>query len=341
MIKRILKRDKEVFIGIIVGMMFTTVTAYAAYCVWAKDVGFVSSSGLTSTNVQDAIDELALKADACTVAPPSNVNPTPTPAGGPVCRRATTLHSEVCKNSQCTSSDGTVSVGETVTYGQLGTQGSLASGDAFDCDVNGDGTYDPDTERFYYLTDLDTNDNYATLIYSSNTSYDTGDLTAINTIPTDYSYGSNQSGPLVAQNSLPRDTDWSNVSLFQNTMGPACRYIRRVDGSVINCYDYRSDVVSRLVYANEIKEACDFTTNGVIDPDYNIEESFNGCSFLTENTSYTDSTLLKGYYIHDIVGKYNNTVTVEAGQILNYRADKGNEYGVRPVIEVLKTDMSY
>ena len=42
----------------------------------------------------------------------------------------------------------------TITYGKLGTQGILSSGDAFDCDVNGDGIYDATTERFYYVTDL-------------------------------------------------------------------------------------------------------------------------------------------------------------------------------------------
>ena len=65
MIKRILKRDYQVFIGMIIGMVITATSAYAAYCVWSKDVGFVSSTGLTSTNVQDAIDELELKVKDC------------------------------------------------------------------------------------------------------------------------------------------------------------------------------------------------------------------------------------------------------------------------------------
>lgn len=74
-----------------------------------------------------------------------------------LCKRATTLHS------------GTVG-STTVNFGQIGTTGTLASGDAFDCDVNGDGVYDSATERFYYVTDLTTYQNTAVLVYYGNSS---------------------------------------------------------------------------------------------------------------------------------------------------------------------------
>ena len=69
-----------------------------------------------------------------------------------VCKRATTLHTETC--SQTSTSlycigDGYTASGSmkttTITYGNLGTKGTLTSGDAFDCDVNGDGVYDSAT----------------------------------------------------------------------------------------------------------------------------------------------------------------------------------------------------
>ena len=83
-----------------------------------------------------------------------------TPEKKVICKRATTLHTEECIwNDQAgfcsgagyttTGSKGTT----TITYGNLGTSGTLTSGDAFDCDVNGDGVYDPSTERFYYVSD--------------------------------------------------------------------------------------------------------------------------------------------------------------------------------------------
>ena len=54
-----------------------------------------------------------------------------------ICKRAKTLHSETCTSSSTT---GYCTAGGTsITYGQLGNTGVLTSGDAFDCDVNGDG----------------------------------------------------------------------------------------------------------------------------------------------------------------------------------------------------------
>lgn len=41
-------------------------------------------------------------------------------------------------------------------------------GDAFDCNVNGDGTYNQVTESFYYVTDLDS--NTVVLVYYNNVS---------------------------------------------------------------------------------------------------------------------------------------------------------------------------
>ncbi|MBO7125695.1 MAG: hypothetical protein J6V74_07645 [Bacteroidales bacterium] len=51
-----------------------------------------------------------------------------------------------------------------VTFGSKVTGDTLTSGNAFDCDVNGDGIYNPSTERFYYLR-TDENDN-AVLLFS-------------------------------------------------------------------------------------------------------------------------------------------------------------------------------
>ena len=44
-------------------------------------------------------------------------------------------------------------IGSTITYGQCGTSGNLNTGDAFTCDVNGDGKFDELYERFYYVSD--------------------------------------------------------------------------------------------------------------------------------------------------------------------------------------------
>ena len=89
----------------------------------------------------------------------------------PICQRATVLHQEECFGNYCAGlgykTDGSMQT-KMISYGSLGETGKLSSGDAFDCDVDGDGVYDSATERFYYVTDMD-NDT-AVLIYYNNVS---------------------------------------------------------------------------------------------------------------------------------------------------------------------------
>lgn len=121
------------------------------------------------------------------------------------CQRAKTLHSITCTSS---STEGYCKAGkrkDSITFGQIGTSGKLASGDAFDCDVNGDGVYDSVTERFYYVSDL--NSGTAILIY----------YTYTNRYPYNARTSDSYSGPLTAVGALPTTTEWSNVSLVQKT----------------------------------------------------------------------------------------------------------------------------
>ena len=121
------------------------------------------------------------------------------------CQRAKTLHSITCTSS---STEGYCKAGrrkDSITFGQIGTSGKLASGDAFDCDVNGDGTYDAATERFYYVSDL--NSSTAILIY----------YTYTNRSPYNAQSSNSYSGPITAVGALPTTTKWSNISLVQKT----------------------------------------------------------------------------------------------------------------------------
>ena len=135
---------------------------------------------------------------------PAEITPTPIPEGT-LCVRATELHT------------GTVN-GEEVTFGNLGTLGELHSGDAFTCDINGDGNFDEFAERFYYVSDYyDTEDKafdseYATLIYAYHTgSQDkyTDEKYAIENYENAYT----GNGPTTIYNNLPSISDWSNSSL--------------------------------------------------------------------------------------------------------------------------------
>jgi len=121
------------------------------------------------------------------------------------CQRAKTLHSITCTSS---STEGYCKAGnreDSITFGKIGTSGKLASGDAFDCDVNGDGTYDAATERFYYVSDL--NSSTAILIY----------YTYTNRYPYNAQSSNSYSGPITAVGALPTTTKWSNISLVQKT----------------------------------------------------------------------------------------------------------------------------
>lgn len=121
------------------------------------------------------------------------------------CQRAKTLHSITCTSS---STEGYCKAGrrkDSITFGQIGTSGKLASGDAFDCDVNGDGIFNDATERFYYVSDL--NSSTAILIY----------YTYTNRYPYNAQSSNSYSGPITAVGALPTTTKWSNISLVQKT----------------------------------------------------------------------------------------------------------------------------
>ena len=86
-----------------------------------------------------------------------------------VCKRATALETATCSrtSSGCYAAgyyNGGSKGTTTITYGNLGTSGTLSPGDAFDCDVKGTGA----TNRFYYLTDLDST---TAILLSSTFSY--------------------------------------------------------------------------------------------------------------------------------------------------------------------------
>lgn len=125
-----------------------------------------------------------------------------------ICKRAKTLHSITCTSYSTEGYCKATKAGsgqDSITFGQIGTSGKLASGDAFDCDVNGDGTYDAATERFYYVSDL--NSSTAILIY----------YTYTNRYPYNAQSSNSYSGPITAVGALPTTTEWSNISLVQKT----------------------------------------------------------------------------------------------------------------------------
>ena len=137
-----------------------------------------------------------------------------------LCVKATTLHNETCSN---TDENGYclgygLEENSVISYGNLGAIYNAVLGSAYDCDVNGDGTYDPTTERFYYVSDYydpitkEYDDKNAALVYYTNVHNGSPN----STYTCAYTTGSTMT-PTTAVSELPTTTQWSNVNLLTET----------------------------------------------------------------------------------------------------------------------------
>ena len=250
----------------------------------------------------------------------------------PMCRRATALHTEVCNQTSDYCAGSGYKKGDTITYGNLGTQGTLTSGDAFNCDVNGDGVYDSTTERFYYVSGKDGDDtsDYATLIYYSNVSSGVPDNTknyAYNTDTSDYL------GPETAIKQLPTTKQWKNVKLSNTT-----RNITDEKGNEkVNNFSY-AGYAARLLTFSEANNAC-----GKVGT-WKFGE-LDGCQYLMENTKYsTSSNATYGPWLEAVYSSSASNawiVSVSTRCAYGSTVTLASNYGVRPAIEVLKSKILY
>lgn len=225
----------------------------------------------------------------------------------PICVKATELHVD--------PSDSTKTYGRLYEYGT-----GLEPGYAFDCDVNGDGIYSSNTERFYYISDLYThtddstdyyNESIAVLIYYKNVA------TSIKYNPDNLvSHG----GAIGIRDSLPND--WNNITLYSNP-----RNLTDKDGT-IQYSDFYYNSGSRILTYQELFKNCSIFEN----------ISFNNCNFLLEN---------KENYWLETIDKISNDSSSDYGYYVNTRATNPYvgttgyyaSYGVRPVIEVPIADI--
>ena len=268
-----------------------------------------------------------------------------------ICKRATALHTEVCTNgvdySHGAWTGGCKRIGYTssgskgtdiITYGNLGTSGTLNPGDAFDCDVNNDGVYNATNERFYYLK---SEGDYASLIYYNNVSNGSPNNTAV------YKYSNGDgTGPDVAYEQLPNTSMWSNPLLrnnyerqIKNRYGETTYVIQHGPRYNLPLFTYTSKA-ARLVTIFEITSACG---NGIAfknGPASN-EGYFNKCIYILENTNFSTATYSEGYWTENWAGEYSaqsnqyTGVHTVLGGIRSFGSRSStNQIGVRPVIEV-------
>ena len=274
-----------------------------------------------------------------------------TPEKKVICRRATTLHTEECTQKEaeyfCSGAGYTIAGSRgttTITYGNLGTSGALTSGDAFDCDVNGDGVYDSNTERFYYVSDYY---NTSTKAFES----DTAVLIYYNNVSTGnpnnnklYAYdssGENCHGPRTAIVGLPTTSQWNNVSL-KNTI----RAILNENGSntttggtLPSNFSY-AGYAARFLTIQEVRQGTGMSNI----PTWQTGE-LDKFIYLLENTKFSNSnnaawalwlenvrpdTSTNAWYVHG-----------NSRLVSHYSVSFADGFGVRPAIEVSKTNIEY
>ena len=338
-IKSFIKDNKKNILTILICILLSFGSVYAAN-ILSKDVSYDnSSSKLTSNNVQGAIDEV-YKTATDKVAEAKKECPDGKICKNAICKRATTLHTEICSNSSTSShcqADG-YALNDVITYGNLGTKGTLSSGDAFDCDVNGDGVYDPETERFYYVSYMAngvTSDlNTAVLVYYNNVS----DGEASNSTP--YAYDTNgnayTNGPITAKEQLPTTSQWKNVSLT-NTI----RNTTDEKGTVRKTRFSYEGYAARLLTYQEVDKGCN---DGITKID-STQGLSTKCKYLMENTKYSSDSLntYGGWLETSNASAYTTVWAVDAYHRAIYytNAESDMEFGVRPAIEVSKDNISY
>ena len=259
-----------------------------------------------------------------------------------MCKRATTLHKETCtQTSNYCAGDGYTN-GSEIEYGSLGTEGTLSSGDAFDCDVNGDGEYDPATERFYYVSDATngiTSDNdTAVLIYYSNVS------AGVPSNSTTYAYYSsaneNWHGPVTAVQQLPTTSQWkTTLTNTKRQITTETGTTSTSGGTLPTAFSYEG-YAARLLTVQEVNAGCGFTVGSA-----KTGELSTKCKYLMENTKYSNaSNKAYGELLESPRAAYSNFVWYVFGNdrcVINNSANYADNYGVRPAIEVLKSDISY
>ena len=238
----------------------------------------------------------------------------------------------VCKRAE----NRTLHTDGTHTFGNKNViERTLTSGDAFDCDVNGDGEYNPDTERFYYVTDM--NDNTAVLIYYNNVSK--GKPSNSTTYAYDSS-GENWHGPRTAIEELPSTSEWRNVSLTSSvrTITTEKGTNSTTGGPLPNSFSY-SGKSARLLTVQEINKACGITvgkyTTGELDT----------CNYLTENTKYSNVSIGNyGYWLENPHSGYSFSTWLVNGYsrlVDSLNVSDAGFSGVRPAIEVSKSNIEY
>ena len=323
---------------------------------------------LTDVGIDGRENIVMVEKDSCTKSSPVEANSqsyinSNEISTNPKCRRVediSQLHTEVCNSDGYCAQDGYSGSNNTIRYGNIWDGiSSLKTGDAFDCDLNGNGVYD---ERFYYVSDYyntrtrQFDSSTAVLIYYTNTVNGVKSMygSAYSTIEDAQALGLNITGdapnylgPITAVKSLPTTTSWSNMKLktsLRTILGcnrnDACATIYdNIGGNVLpTSFDY-SGKAGRLLTLKEVRTGC------ISDPStpYNLAGSLTAkCNFLLEGTKYANlSNPTYGFWLE--TPEYGSKYVFDTSCVSRITGDYypyTPENAVRPAIEVSKRDLS-
>ena len=366
--KNFLKNNIKLLFGIIIGIIISGFSVYASILLNSNEVSIDNTNmqlknadNTDVTTVQEAVEALNrnLKAKECALGYDKENAADYSYGCRTLCKRvtdATKLHTEECTNSSTSAyckADGYVAgnLGTTITYGNakaLNTQ--LAVGDAFDCDINGNGVIDVDannnsTERFYYVSEyfntdtktFDDSTGYATLIYYRN--FVSG---SPNDGEAEYnSSNQNYNGPVTALTHLPTASTWSNITLKATSRAilgennSTHNTTMTSGGSLPTSFSYAGKV-ARLLTAQELMRGCGLNQVG--------GTLSTNCRFLFELTKYADSSKATyGSWLETPDANSPNYVwyVYVHGRSVGYRSANSVDNGVRPVIDVPYSEIAF
>lgn len=175
------------------------------------------------------------------------------------------------------------------------------------------------------MSDLDGNNDYAVLVYYNSVD----NVVAYNKYYR--SYMPEYLGPETALLSMPTIEQWKNITL-SNTV----RDIKdELGNAVVSNFDY-DGYAARLLTTQEIEKACNISvgteTTGELD----------NCNYLMENTYYSGSST--GYWLESYKSNdmgYAWVIDGGARKVESYLIMMADDYGVRPAIEVRKSNILY
>ncbi len=233
-----------------------------------------------------------------------------------VCKKVTNdnnLHTETCHSGGCRVSAINIPVNSTITYGTTYGPSSPIAGDAYDCDVNNDGTYNAQTEygkfteRFYFLRQIDNGNDEATgaLVY-----YTSVDSSGPVDSQHNTSIGStNYNDALVwLPTKTTTNTPWNNPGLID--------------------FDSGNGKISRLLNFADLSAVC-----GPISGEKGASY-FADCGkwFLFENSKFQSTSLGRAGIWLEPVGSQHYRIQAQTAQVGKVETSSNNT--IRPVIEI-------